>query len=70
MYVDPMEHRSLGGSKYFVTLLDSFSGFPIARFIERKNKTTAAVAEMITEAENLLRSATKRLISSNRSGVK
>lgn len=68
--VDPMRQSSLGGSKYFATLFDSFSGFSMVRFIEIKSETVAGVTDMIREAENLLCSATKRLISTNCNAVK
>lgn len=49
----PTRRPSLGKSKYFVTLLDEFSGYTIVRFLHRKSETASAVTETMREMENL-----------------
>lgn len=41
--VGSIEHELFGRSKYFVTLLDSYSGYPNVRFLGRKSEAGDAV---------------------------
>lgn len=68
--VGSMKHSSIGRSRYFVTLLDSYSGYSIARFLARKSETGDAVVEMVHELENLLNGSLQRLTSINRNTLK
>ena len=36
--VGPMKHKSIGNSKYFVTLMDEYSGYSIVRLINMGKK--------------------------------
>lgn len=48
-----IKHRSIGRSKYFVTLLDESIGYFIVRFINCKSEETDAVMGIIEELETL-----------------
>lgn len=45
--VGPMEHQSIGRSKYFVPLLDSFSRYSLGRFINCKSGAINKVIKII-----------------------
>lgn len=61
---------SIGGSKYFVTLYDEYSGFYMVRFLKRKMDARDAVKEMMYEFENLLSSKICNLSLIERTKVK
>lgn len=44
---------SIINSKYFITLFDEYSGYPVVRFINRKSQASDALKEMIIEIMNL-----------------
>lgn len=68
--IGPMRHQSIGKAKYFVTLLDEYSGYSMVRFMVRKNETAERLKEMICEMENLFTSKVKLLSCVNRNSVK
>lgn len=67
--VRPMKHMPLGSAKYFAALLESFSGFLLVRFLDRKGKAGDAVISIISEIEKILNSKTNILRSTGRIAV-
>lgn len=47
--VSLMKHSSIGRSRYFETLLESYSGYSIVRFLARKSETGNSVVEMVQD---------------------
>lgn len=56
--VEPVQEASLGGSVYFVTLIDDFSGLSMVRFLNAKANAVEAVQQMIIDLENHTRKKT------------
>lgn len=59
--VSPMKEESVGKAKYFVILLNEYSGYSMVRFIFRKNETAKAVIQMIREIETIFNSKVQTL---------
>lgn len=51
--VGPMTTALLCGAKYFVTLIEEYSGYSMVRVMKNKVETKGFVREMILEAENV-----------------
>lgn len=68
--VGPMRTPSLGGAKYFVTLIDEYSGYSMVRFMKHKTETGGFVREMILEAESLFNETIGTLYLIRRKKVK
>lgn len=67
---DPIRQPSLGRARYFVTFLDSCSGFSLVKFLHRKRGAAETVIKMVQEVENLFHSRMKRRTTINRNMVK
>lgn len=65
-----MMHQSLGRSKYFATVLDSYNGCSLVRFINRTSEAENEVIERIRELENQLNSKVYKLTTINPNSVK
>lgn len=52
--VGPIKTKSQGKSRYFITLMETYSGFSLARFLSKKNETANAVINMVKELESLV----------------
>lgn len=52
--VGPIAQTSYDRSKYFVTVMDEFSGYSLMRFIAQKSEAGMAVKDMIRQLEVLL----------------
>lgn len=51
-FIGPFECRTLGGSKYFVTLLDEYITYLLVQFVDRKSMLEDSMAEIIKVLEN------------------
>lgn len=67
---DPMEHCFIGKSRYFVTLLDPYSGCSLVRCIERNSEVGEVEMELVRELENFLNERFRRLTSIYRDKLK
>lgn len=67
--VGSMKHRSIGRSKYFVTLLDAGSEYSIVRSIHRNSEVGDAVVEMIQESKTLFNSKICHMTTINKNVV-
>ncbi|UYV69328.1 hypothetical protein LAZ67_6003255, partial [Cordylochernes scorpioides] len=68
IYVDlcgPMRINSLGGSKYFLTIVDGFSRRIFVEFLKDKLSTAEVLKKFIVKRENELNSKLKRLRTDN-----
>ena len=54
--VGPTRYPSLADSRYFITLLDDYSGFSMVRFLKRKGDAPVAIKSMMGEIEQLFQS--------------
>eukprot|EP00887_Chlorella_sp_A99_P001341 scaffold14.g1341.t1 len=61
----PMPVTSLGGNKYFLTLLDDHSKLSVVRPLARKSEVAGAVKDTLTLLENQIGQRTKRLRCDN-----
>lgn len=59
--VGPMRHQSLVNSRYFVTLLDDFSGYSLVCFITCKSEAGERLIDMICEVEGLFERRVKNV---------
>lgn len=57
----PFRDESIGGTMYFVTIIDDFSGYSMIKFIKSKSDADEAVKDMIISLENLCRKLAKFL---------
>lgn len=60
----------MGGAKYFVTLMDEYSGISKVRFLNQKSGAGDAISKMIAELETLLKEKTGQVLLIQRSLVK
>lgn len=67
--VRPIREQSLEHWRYFVALLDVFSGYSIARFLHCKSETGEAVIGMIKQLESVFYSEVNALNCFNRNPV-
>ncbi|UYV77867.1 hypothetical protein LAZ67_15002623, partial [Cordylochernes scorpioides] len=68
IYVDlcgPMRINSLGGSKYFLTIIDGFSRRIFVKFLKDKLSAAEVLKKFIVKRENELNSKLKRLRTDN-----
>lgn len=68
--VDPMIHTSIGGLRYLLILLDSYSGYSLVRFVARKIEAGDAVIKMVRELEYLMNGSLRQLTSINCNSLK
>lgn len=68
--VGPIEPLSLSRARYYITLIDDFSGYSMVKFILRKSQAAEALPEMIKELSSLYEGTIKRLSIMNRAHVK
>lgn len=68
--VGPIRQQSHRKSKYFVTLLDDFTGYSLVRFLYLKSEAGDGVIEMIKEIQTLSHSRIGTLTSTNHKTVK
>lgn len=61
----PFPYESLGGSKYFLTLIDDFTRFSKIYFLKTKSQTAPTIQLFITEIERQYDTKVKRLRSDN-----
>lgn len=58
-------HNCPSGASNFIPLLDDASGFMMVRFMNSKNKSAAALKEIIAQMEKTTGRSVKRLRSDN-----
>lgn len=68
--VGPTRTPSVGGARYFVTLLDEYRGYFTGRFVRRRIMAGSAVIEMIKEIEKLCNQTIRNLHLFERKSVK
>lgn len=66
----PFRDESIGNFKYFVTLINNFSGYSVVKFINFKSDAAETVKDMMTSLENLCQKSTKLSSLKTGSGVK
>lgn len=66
----PMKTKSLERATYFLTLLDSHTGYSLVRFIHHNVEAANEVLEMLTEIENLCNSRVRKMSFVNRKNIK
>ena len=67
--VGPISVPTLGGAKYFVTLLDEYSGYSMVKFIKKKDAAADHVKDMIISMETLLNAHVETLLDLKRKRV-
>lgn len=67
--VGPMQHKSIAKLRYFVTLLDSFSHFPLVRFVAFKSKVADTVVSMVQKFGYRLYSRMQKMTCLNQNSV-
>lgn len=68
--VGPITPPSISGARYFITLMDDYSGYSLLRFIRRKSQATETIQEMVNELETSFNSNIQMLKFINRKRVK
>lgn len=68
--VGPISASTFGGARYFVTLLDEYSGYSMVRFMREKGDASERVKEMIKSMETGLSIRLGKLLILNRSSVR
>lgn len=66
----PMKDRSIGNSRFFVTMLDECSGHLFVRFVARKIEVADAAMAMTQELEKLFNNQVRKLMTINHNSVK
>lgn len=59
--VGPIKVESMNHSKYFITLVDEYSGYSMVRFLKWKGQAADSLMEMILETEKLFNSKVDNL---------
>ncbi|MBW0473124.1 hypothetical protein O181_012839 [Austropuccinia psidii MF-1] len=59
----PMHTQSLSGARYFLILIDQFTGYTTTKFLKRKEETLAAFKEYKTWAENFHQRKIVKIVS-------
>lgn len=65
-----MKYMFIDKSRYFVTILDSYSVLPMVQFVGRKSEVASAVMEMVHELENIMISKLLHLTRLQKNNVK
>lgn len=65
-----MHHASIGNSLCSVMLLESFSGFSLVRFVDRKSKIADFVDGMVQELKKIFNVKVKNMTCINGNKVK
>lgn len=68
--VGPFRELSLGGSKFFVTLVEDYSGFSMVKFLKSKAETFSQIKIMISNTENVYNKKLYRQVIFDRARVK
>ncbi|MBW0552305.1 hypothetical protein O181_092020 [Austropuccinia psidii MF-1] len=62
----PMHTQSLSGTKYFMILIDQFTGYTTTKFLKRKEETFAAFKEYKAWSENFHQRTIGKIVSDGR----
>ena len=63
--VGPLSITSVGGSTYFLTIVDQYSGFKVVKFMKNKSETYQKFVDFIKTAKNQTEVKLKNIISDN-----
>jgi hypothetical protein len=63
--VGPFQTRSVSGCRYFLTIVDQFSGFKTVKLLKHKSETLTMLEEFVSWAENQTGKKIKQIISDN-----